>query len=225
MKRKLNMFMLLMCIAFCTQASDGNARWYGNNHFRITQKNDVVKVAMSKMPWESFSVNLSDIISPEGFLSFEVKSENPVLIRVDGFTADQKQIELFSEHLTAGKFKELFYSPSSSQEKVDHLIIYINPGKQYKGEITFKGLRTVAPVENKLIKLFPNPTRGEVTVQLPDTSFSQVLLMDEAGNILHSRTATGGNAMMNLSEQKPGTYIIKARSGSSVITTRIIKAQ
>lgn len=216
--------MVLMCLALYSEAHDGTPRWYGNNHFRITQKNDIVKVAMSKMPWESFAVNLSDIISLEGYLSFEIKSANSIVVRVDGFTADNKQIELFSERLPAGKFTTLSYNASSSQDKIEHLIIYVNPGEQYRGEVQFKGLRTTrSPQQSQTVSVFPNPTRGDINVQLPDESFTHILLQDDAGNVLSSKSVKNSQVIMNLNDQKPGVYIIKARSPNSVVTTKIIK--
>lgn len=224
MKQKINMFMVLMCFALYSEAHDGTPRWYGNNHFRITQKGDLVHVAMSKMPWESFAVNLSDIISPEGYLSFEVKAERSVLLRVDGFTADNRQIELFSEQLQSGKFTTLSYHASSSQDKIEHLIIYVDPGKQYRGEVQFRGLRTTRFAEQtQTVSVFPNPTRGDVNVQLSDESFTQIVLQDLEGNVLSSNPIKNSQVTVNLSDQKPGVYIIKARGRNSVVTTKIVK--
>jgi len=224
MKQKFKILMMLMCLAFFCNAYNGAPRWYGNNHFRIVQKENMVRVAMSKMPWESFSVNLNDVISSEGYLSFEVKSENAILLRVDGFTADNQQVELFSEEIAAGKFKELFYNLASTQSKIEHLIIYVNPGKEYKGEVQFKGLKSTSLAEEKkAVTVFPNPTHGDVSVQLPDNTFNQVVLQDASGNVLSSKSAQGSQVLMNLNNQKPGIYIIKAKGRNAVVTTKIIK--
>jgi hypothetical protein len=223
MKQKFKMFMVLMCFALISEAHNGTPRWYGNNHFRITQKGDLVYVAMSKMPWESFAVNLTDIISPDGYLSFDIKSQSSVLLRVDGFTADNKQIELFSEQLHAGKFTTLSYNASSSQDKIEHLIIYVNPGEQYRGEVQFRGIRTTRAEQKSTVSVFPNPTAGDVKVQLADKSYTEIVLQDAAGNVVNSKPVVNSEAVMNLTDQKPGIYFIKARGRNSVVTTKIIK--
>jgi hypothetical protein len=220
----LSLTLIIVILFSFNNRESEQPKWQGNDHFKITQDESTVKVRMSKMPWESFSVDIQDLESAEGFLSFEVKSATDISLRVDGLTTDNTQIELLQEEISAGSFQNVLYSISSSDARINHLIFYVNAGEIFHGELQFKGL-TVQPYseEGNIVSVFPNPTVGDVLVQLPHPNFTHLTLFDDHGNVVLSKQPDGARGVkLSLNGRKPGLYVLKARSTNELLTTKVI---
>ena len=216
--------IILVHLSFNIPNHSEPLKWYGNDHFRIAQEDDVVKIRMSKMPWESFSTDIQPLESAEGFLSFEVKSEQPITLRVDGLTNDKKQVELFKENIDGSDYHNLLYQLSSAEGKISHLIFYVNPGDTFHGEIYIRGLAMKPFDEEENLSVFPNPTVGDALVQLPHMNFSSVILYDESGNVVMMKEPEGSRSVkLDLNDRKAGLYVLKARSSSNeMLTTKVV---
>ena len=215
---------ILIHLSFRAPNPSEPLNWYGNDHFRISQEDDVVKIRMSKMPWESFSTDIQPLESSEGFLSFEVKSEQSITLRVDGLTDDKKQVELLKENIDAGDYRNLLYQLSSAEGKISHLIFYVNPGDIFHGEVYIRGLAMKPFDQEETFSVFPNPTAGDALVQLPHKNFSSVILYDESGNVVMMKEPDGSRSVkLNLNDRKAGLYVLKARSNSNeMLTTKVV---
>lgn len=211
-------------LSFSSRVPDEKFKWYGNDHFKIVQEKDLVTVSMGKLAWESFSVDITHLQSSKGLLSFEVKSDDPLTLRVDGVTADNKQIELFKEELQPGSFNQIGYTLAPTELSMKHLVFYVNPGKVYHGQVYVKGLSVEgASEETDNISAFPNPTTGDIVVELPHAEFNQLIIVDEKGNVvLNSQPNESRKVQLNLQGRKPGLYVLKARSKNKMLTTKII---
>ena len=215
--------LALGCLLFLNEVNGGTPKWYGNDHFKISKSDDLVKVSMTKMPFESFSVNVEELETTNGFLSFEVKASSKVHLKVDGFTSDGNQINLFNEDVKTGGFEKLFYSLSESEQQINHLIFYVNPGEEFTGEIFFKSLKVSSFLENgKAISLFPNPTADVVTIELPDEDFQNVAIYDMQGRLIMEKPVSKSKIIADLNGQKSGIYMIKAKGQNATLTKRFM---
>jgi hypothetical protein len=222
MKSKL--FLCFLFLACFSVQGNHVPEWCGNNHFKISHQDDAVTIRMSKMPWESFSVNLQQMETSEGFLSFELRSATSLTLRVDGLTSDNRQVQLFQEEIAAGDFQQILYNLSSADGRLHNLIFYVNPGREFHGEIEVKGL-TIQPydAQENVVSVFPNPTAGEMLIQLPGKNFSNLTLLDDHGNVVLQKQPEGAQGVvLNLTGRKPGLYVLKAQSNSQLLTTKII---
>ena len=228
MKPKLLTYALIVVTTvFSTAYNDApKPRWYGNDHFKITHDHNLVTVAMAKMPWESFSVNLEDVCcTSEGPISFSVKSSAPVTLRADAHTRNNTQVELFNEQIDSDQYQQVSYNFSNADAGISHIIFYVNPGKEFHGDLQFSDVQAHNGNEGLGIRTFPNPTSGEVQVQLPGSDFTNISLYDAAGKVVLSQQPQGKNTTLNLSNQGTGVYILKARGNASMLTTKIIVKQ
>lgn len=71
------------------------------------------------------------------------------------------------------------------------------------------------------IGLWPNPTSTVVNVALPTDGLANVEVMDIQGRLVMTNTLNGPKAAMDVSSLAPGTYLVRVRQASSVITTRL----
>ena len=80
------------------------------------------------------------------------------------------------------------------------------------------------------IKVFPNPTRGQFSVQLPGLAVNQVSIqiLTESGKIVSQKsmdvngTTAGLRAEFNLNSQAPGLYIIRVISTKGVQISKVL---
>jgi hypothetical protein len=178
---------------------------------------------MSKMPWESFSADIQPIETADGFLSFEVKSEKPITLLVHGLTTGNHELELFKEKISSGEYQQVLYN-LSTEGRISHLIFYVNPGEAFNGEVYFKGLTTKSlEGEGEVLSVFPNPTAGDLLIRLPHKNFTHVLLYDESGNVILTKTPDGLRSLkLDLAGKKAGLYVLKARSSNELLTTKVV---
>lgn len=74
--------------------------------------------------------------------------------------------------------------------------------------------------DGEMLNVFPNPTEGEVTIQLNQNQQSGSLtisVIDMTGNVVHHGTTTGSASKkhLNLQEAGPGVYLIQLRDKDS----------
>jgi hypothetical protein len=73
------------------------------------------------------------------------------------------------------------------------------------------------------LKIYPNPTNGNVTVELPNVvSGAQVAVLDLAGKTIISKGFESTNTTLDLSNLSEGIYIIKVQNGNILHTNKII---
>jgi hypothetical protein len=228
MKKKFNVLYKRSCLIFCClvlsfKAFAGDPEWYANDHFKISKNDEEVKVSMKKLPYESFSVNLS-ALNPSGeVISFGVKSEKKITLRVDGFTSEGTQIHLFNEEIEAGSFEKLYYNINQSEHSINHLIFYVNPGQKYEGELIFKELKVSSALEvGKTLSLFPNPTSDVINIRLPGKQFESIAIYDLYGMLILEKLVESSSIEVDLKGQKTGIYILKAKGPNATLTQRFM---
>ena len=88
--------------------------------------------------------------------------------------------------------------------------------------ITAFALGTPSVVASTGMKVYPNPTTGSCTIELPATmANATVTVTDVLGNTVATCTATGHTTAVNLSTLPAGTYTVKAVSAGKSYTQQI----
>jgi len=78
----------------------------------------------------------------------------------------------------------------------------------------------------KTLKVYPNPTTGEVFIDFQDNSLTstyQIELFDLQGSMLFSDWSTEANYRFSLFDKPEGVYILKVRSKSRIETIKLVK--
>ena len=75
------------------------------------------------------------------------------------------------------------------------------------------------------VKVYPNPTVNEFTVEIDDNHSSsvQLVLMDISGRVMQQLIATTNKTVLNLQELPKGVYFLEVLSNTQKVTKKIIK--
>jgi hypothetical protein len=83
----------------------------------------------------------------------------------------------------------------------------------------------LASNKNLNFKLFPNPTKGTVRIELPNSGDGNWLLSDISGRQIKTDNIANGEKIMelNLSDLPSGTYFITIQLGNNLSTAKVMK--
>ncbi len=75
------------------------------------------------------------------------------------------------------------------------------------------------------IKLFPNPTSGELNILLQKQNDAMAIIevMNLMGNSIYRVQTKANSATIDLSQQPPGIYVVKVMQGSKMVVNKVIK--
>lgn len=84
-------------------------------------------------------------------------------------------------------------------------------------------LATVPAALASRVQLYPNPTRGHVTLEVPATSpVVEVRLLNALGQVVSSQLVPRGKAELNLTNQAPGVYAVCVQLELGVVIKRLV---
>lgn len=73
------------------------------------------------------------------------------------------------------------------------------------------------------ISMFPNPSKGEVTILSPNTTIESVTVFDLQGREVASKKETGNSLRLDISHLQSSVYFVKINTQQGSITKRIVK--
>jgi hypothetical protein len=76
------------------------------------------------------------------------------------------------------------------------------------------------------ITLFPNPTKGQVTVKItnmPDNIHGEITLHDLTGRLIIKQNSIQESNLLDLSAKQLGIYVLRIRDGDKVSEWKVIK--
>lgn len=86
------------------------------------------------------------------------------------------------------------------------------------------------PITEKLgemaITLYPNPTKGQLTVQItdmPDKTMGELTLHELSGRLITRQNTVNETTLLDLSAQPLGIYVLRIRVGDKVSEWKVIK--
>ncbi|WP_053069190.1 LamG-like jellyroll fold domain-containing protein [Bizionia psychrotolerans] len=83
------------------------------------------------------------------------------------------------------------------------------------------GLQEVEALKN--IKVYPNPTSGNVSISFPNSLESKITLYDLNGRLLLNTTETTTKSIIDLNNYEDGVYLLKIEVNQNEIVKRVIK--
>jgi photosystem II stability/assembly factor-like uncharacterized protein len=73
------------------------------------------------------------------------------------------------------------------------------------------------------VKLYPNPTQGLVTVELPEqTAFDYVRVFNTMGTLVFEKRQFVGTTTLDLGQQASGVYLLQIKNAEGVISKKLI---
>lgn len=143
---------------------------------------------------------------------------------------------LLYEHYTlsgegekAGWFRDLALRMARQGEQEKEVLEYLNG--LAGGEADQKADRDrdqPAGVESKeesafggAIKIFPNPSYSDLTVQLPEALEAEVRLADTKGNLVRTVNARGPEIRIDINGLSSGTYLLNIRTSKGTFTRNV----
>lgn len=116
------------------------------------------------------------------------------------------------------------YGNGSYQVQADGVLIAGMTGGNFgTGESKNFGVNTNLSVSNfdlSAIKFYPNPTKGEITISLPE--MAKVTLTDLSGKIILNTSLEAGETTMNLGSLSKGIYLINFAGDNFTKTDKVI---
>ncbi len=87
------------------------------------------------------------------------------------------------------------------------------------------GVGVPALLSEAALSLYPNPSYGYLNIELEGYSGEQVGMMmyDLRGKVVLNRQITNAHTTVDLTDMKPGVYVVRLDAGEETITRRIVK--
>ncbi|MEZ0129387.1 T9SS type A sorting domain-containing protein, partial [Flavobacterium sp. LBUM151] len=108
------------------------------------------------------------------------------------------------------------------EKQADIFFDYNAPIETNKAETIFKSLGTKDFETDKSVALYPNPTKGNVTINC-DNTIKKIELFDVQGRILQTKIENNNNAQLNISNKANGLYFIRITTENGVSVEKVIK--
>lgn len=107
-------------------------------------------------------------------------------------------------------------------KEADIYFDYNAPVETNKAETIFKNLGTKDHQVDKSVALYPNPTKGNVTINC-DNTIKHVELFDVQGRILQNKIETNNNTQLDISNKPNGLYFIRITTENGIKVEKVIK--
>lgn len=136
---------------------------------------------------------------------------------------------IFSFNSHAQTYCGLLYSYDSGGNRIKREVIPASncgdPGGGGGGNSAKRGEEETTNTQEALTAtFFPNPTTGQVTVQLSSSVTEvQVSISDNSGRVLHTTQSSGSSLPVDLSRYADGLYMITAKTQGRVFRSTVIK--
>lgn len=73
------------------------------------------------------------------------------------------------------------------------------------------------------VSVYPNPTMGNVVIEMNDASLDQVTITDLSGRVVLTESLTSSRQVLDISSLGNGMYLLQATGKGQVFNTRIVK--
>jgi hypothetical protein len=93
----------------------------------------------------------------------------------------------------------------------------------HDGKYEYSNVVSVSMTRKINVQVFPNPTHGRVTVQLPDDVTASIRVYNTVGQVVITGSKASGMSEIDLSNLSRGTYIVEIQSEGVVLREKVIK--
>ena len=84
-------------------------------------------------------------------------------------------------------------------------------------------LKSFAQISSKNIKLYPNPTKSVINIQILDGEFDEILVFSSTGQLVHTGKPGLDQFSIDVSLYPPGMYFVRFVSDGMAVTKRFVK--
>lgn len=215
---------------------------FANSNFKITENSEEIGIAISKNPWESFTLAIDNMeILNNPVVHFDLMSNENISLRIDltdGHMVSSQAGIVVKEINGANSFQTISFDFTNLTHDLDlsddvYLVFYVNPGKTYKGEITIKNLtiNPEIPTQNQIstqsngFKMFPSPATSFTNIEIPNENLSILQIIDMSGRTMVQFDISGyagTSYRVELNNMPKGYYTVQLTDGNNKLTEKLI---
>jgi len=243
--------VLVMSLAFfmltlTVNANQGIKEWYGNQNFTFSENQNELFISINKKPWESFTLKIDNFeLMNNPVVNMQIKADQDIILRIDvsDGTFVSSETEIIQKFiLSSDSFNDLDFDFSSVLSHIDlseetYLIFYVNPGKEFNGQIAINEINFLKEIENSTLNegnnttfenalnIFPTPATSVAFIEIPDGSFSFLKIFDITANEVLSLSANGiegSDFNVDVNDLKDGCYIVKLIGSNHTFTGKLV---
>ncbi len=89
--------------------------------------------------------------------------------------------------------------------------------------VTVTASTGITKINNFSVKVYPNPTKGQISIQTDAKEKLQVVVYNVSGKVVHQQNNYTPEESIDISNYTDGIYIIKVQSGKEIVTQKILK--
>ncbi|PCI98152.1 MAG: hypothetical protein COB15_06555 [Flavobacteriales bacterium] len=113
----------------------------------------------------------------------------------------------------------------TDENPINGTVYYRLKQTDFNGVFEYHGVRTITCEQTNDIRIFPNPFKNNLTIQLSEnTNYpKRVEVLNYLGKIVHAKIIENGVTTLVLEKYSAGTYFIKVSTKTTQVVERIIK--
>ncbi len=239
---KFSILIIFLVLSGLTGFSSGRiSEVYANHSFQIAANDETIEITMDKHPWESFTLAINNMdIANNPLISLELLSIEDITIRIDMTDGEFMSCETgIVEKSISGSpaYQNTTFDFSGLLSHLDlfgdiYLVVYINPGKSFSGNITMKNFHSTreslnpgSSMTGDGFKMFPLPATTYTNIDLPDGSFNYVNIIDMSGQMVSTSdisTYQGSIFRQELNNLPKGIYTVQLTGGGKTLSEKLI---
>jgi hypothetical protein len=226
-----------------TTALAGNSikNYFGNNNFQFEEIAGEIHVEMNKNPWESFTLAIDNVeVMNNPVVNFQLSANEDVTLRVDltdGVFMSSEISVLETQLQNANGYQNITFDFSEMISDINlsesvFLVVYVNPGKKFDGEINIKNFELSATTQNSEnntdnngFNVYPSPATTFTNVEIPATGYNTLKIYDLNGKeVLVADIAfyAGTTYYVELSNLPAGYYTVQLCGSEKTATEKLI---
>jgi hypothetical protein len=222
-------------------AGNSIKNYFGNNNFQFEENAGEIHVEMNKNPWESFTLAIDNVeVMNNPVVKFQISANENVILRVDLTDGTFMSSEISVLEIQVQKtndyqnitfdFSEMISDINLSESVF--LVVYVNPGKKFDGEINIKNFELSATTQNGEnntdntgFNVYPSPATSFTNVEIPATGYNTLKIYNLNGKeVLAADVAfyAGTTYYVELSNLPSGYYTIQLCGSEKTATEKLI---
>jgi len=198
---------------------------------------------MSKNPWESFTLSIDNVeVLNKPIVNLDILSLENIDLRIDitDGTVMSSEMGIINKSINGkSAFQTISFDFTNLVSDLDlsgnvYLVFYVNPGKKYHGELSVKNI-SFSPDTNddnknstqnpEGFKMFPSPATSFTNIEIPNSNFNTLNIIDMGGRTLASFDITFYSSTtyrVELNNLPKGYYTVQLTDSETVLTEKLI---
>ncbi len=221
-------------------SGDQGATWHTSTTSLAAYTGQVIKLRIRGTTGSGYEsdIAIDDIalvpmaVIPVTLLAFDAEVSDKNTVKLEWATATEFNTDFYEIHRSsdatnwtsilkegaAGNSNSLLNYETRDQSPLKGISYYRLKSVDFDGQFSYSQTRTVniERLENKAIKIFPNPTENDITIQGSDIDLRQIrfynLLGQDVTNATLQKSSSPSELVIDLSNLKNGVYYVKTNT-------------